>query len=209
MNNQWTHDWDKRFSEADTPWEDEQPTTTLLETIEENISKNKKLLEIGCGLGTNAKALSQKGYEITACDVSGFLISKLKKQQTENLKFLELDAMSEKLPFENEFDLVYDRGCFHSFYTQEALNRFVCNISKLLKKDGLWISMSGNHDNGEAQTEIETKGLPRLSASSIVESVEPFFELIKLEQCKYGEGVNTNFLGWMGVYKKRKFNSDI
>ena len=61
-----TRDWHKRYSDKDTPWDSGQPSRELERILEEGWIKPCRVLELGCGTGTNAVYLAQRGFEVTA-----------------------------------------------------------------------------------------------------------------------------------------------
>ena len=76
--------------------------------------KNKKVLEIGCGIGTDAAAFVEAGAIYTGIDLSVDSIVLAKKRfEISNLdgKFFESDA--EALDLLDDFDLIYSFGVIH------------------------------------------------------------------------------------------------
>ena len=63
-------DWDQRFRQGDTPWEESDPPSFLQRLLEAYARPGQKLLEVGCGLGTNARWLAALGYQVHAIDLS-------------------------------------------------------------------------------------------------------------------------------------------
>lgn len=54
------------------PWADLAPNRYLIDWLEANpaISSNRRTLVVGCGLGDDAEALSARGFQVTAFDLS-------------------------------------------------------------------------------------------------------------------------------------------
>lgn len=81
--------------------------------------KGKKVLEIGCGIGTDTINFARAGAEVTAVDLSVESL-KLAKQRakifglSDRIKFYEVDAekLSEYIPAQ-KYDLVYSFGVIH------------------------------------------------------------------------------------------------
>ncbi len=81
--------------------------------------KGKKVLEIGCGIGTDTINFARAGAEVTAVDLSVESL-KLAQQRAEifglsdRIKFYEVDAekLSEYIPAQ-KYDLVYSFGVIH------------------------------------------------------------------------------------------------
>ncbi|GIU81111.1 MAG: class I SAM-dependent methyltransferase [Acidobacteria bacterium] len=81
--------------------------------------KDKKVLEIGCGIGTDTINFARAGAEITAVDISTESLKIAKKRAevfglSDKIKFYEADAerLSEYLA-PQAFDLVYSFGVIH------------------------------------------------------------------------------------------------
>jgi len=106
--------------------------------------KDKKVLEIGCGMGSHAQLLALHGAEVTGVDLTEKAIRNTKKRfeilkerypNMENInkcKFLQSDA--EDLPFESgTFDFVWSWGVIHH---SPDTKKIVSEIHRVLKKDG-------------------------------------------------------------------------
>jgi len=92
-------------------WADLKVNPYLLKWLSSNKQnlKNKKAIAIGCGVGDDAEALSDAGYDVTAFDISPEAI-KLCKQRYPNTK---VNYLIENLFFypkdwKKDFDLVYE-----------------------------------------------------------------------------------------------------
>ena len=102
--------------------------------IDYKFIKNKKVLEIGCGLGSHASLIAKNCKTYTGIDITNYSIKFSKKRfkimNIKNGKFILADA--ENLPFKNQsFDYVWSWGVIHhSNNTQEI----VSEIQRVLKK---------------------------------------------------------------------------
>lgn len=76
--------WEERYktSTSTLPWDIGTPAPELINVLETLELASKKVLEIGCGTGTNAIWLSQRGYEVTATEVAPTALEAAKKKQT-------------------------------------------------------------------------------------------------------------------------------
>lgn len=99
-----------------------------------NEIKGKKVLEIGCSAGENAKFYSKSASEFYGCDISDIGIEMAKSLNLRNSKFYCADA--HKLPFKNnEFDIIIVNSLLHHL----DLNKGLVEIKRVLKKNGALI----------------------------------------------------------------------
>lgn len=99
-------------------------------------STGKKVLEIGCSVGTDLSQFAKAGADVTGIDLTEAGINLAKKRfEVLGLKGNLLTADAENLPFENEtFDLVYSFGVLHHTPdTKKAINE---EAFRVLKKGG-------------------------------------------------------------------------
>jgi cyclopropane fatty-acyl-phospholipid synthase-like methyltransferase len=200
-----TKDWNQRFLDEDTPWEDASPSTEMARLFEHFIKPGSKVLEIGCSKGTNGVYLAEQGYGYTGIDISEIAIGQAKELARSSggeSKFEVLDFM--KSDIDSEYDVVFDKGCFHTFQEEKYRNEFAMRVAESLRGKGFWVCIAGNSDNPDDDGDIERYGFPRMSASEIVTAIENSFEIQYLARCIYGEkDGNANFLGWACVFQKR------
>lgn len=97
--------------------------------------KDKKVLEIGCGIGTDGVQFAKHGAIYTGVDLAKSAVALAKEQfQLFGLKGEILKAHAEKLPFPgNFFDHVYSFGVIHHSPNPEKI---VKEIYRVLKKQG-------------------------------------------------------------------------
>lgn len=100
-------------------------------------SKNKRILEIGCGIGTDAVEFAKNGADYVGIDLSSESIELSEKRfKVYNLpgKFYQLDA-AEDLSFLGKFDLVYSFGVIHHYPNVEKI---IDNVKNILHPDGIF-----------------------------------------------------------------------
>ncbi|HEV8065827.1 MAG TPA: class I SAM-dependent methyltransferase [Acidimicrobiales bacterium] len=79
----------------------------------------KRVLEIGCGIGTDTMNFARAGAEVTAADLSGESIAVARQRAeifglSDRVTFANCDAETmEDVPEEPKFDLVYSFGVIH------------------------------------------------------------------------------------------------
>lgn len=188
------------YKEGYMPWSHKKADFNLVEIVNQFEIAPCKVLEIGCGTGTDAIWLSDKGFEVTAIDVSPIVIEIAK----ENARLAKADCHFREMEFLNEpignapFDFIFDRGYFHSYKSDKKRNKIAKTIAKNLTEGGLWLSLIGSSDSPPRQT-----GPPMLSAKNIVENVEPYFEILALMASVFGNDQENPPANWVCLMKKR------
>lgn len=93
-----------------------------------------KVLDLGCGAGSDSYYLTEKGLEVIACDYSPVALETAKKEAPK--AETRLVDISKPLPFEdNSFDLVVADLCLHYFDTKKT-QEIMQEIKRILTKNG-------------------------------------------------------------------------
>ena len=190
----------KRYESGNTPWDLGQPDFNLIETVTNIPIPNCKALDIGCGTGDNSIWLAQQGFEVTGTDVADLALDEAKKKASQadvTCAFLLVDFLKAKIEG-GPFGFIFDRGCFHSFSSENDRSRFARNVAGHLKEAGLWLSIIGNADEDR-----QGPGPPQRTAADIVLAVEPYFEILSLESSRFGSNRPNPPRAWRCLMKKR------
>ena len=131
--------YDKRYRQIhalNLQWSSDAVTPILQELIVQlGVRKTDKILEIGCGEGSDALWLLEQGYSVLATDVSNEAISYCKKKNPKfSHLFFQLDACEERLP--QTFKFIYSVAVIHMLVNQEDRNHFWTFIRNHLDEDG-------------------------------------------------------------------------
>ena len=191
--------WDKRYQTGDLPWDTGEFDFHLKRIIKECGIKPCKVLELGCGTGTNALWLAKKGYKVTAIDFSprAVELAKIKAgDMRAHIKFMEGDVLKTKMG--RAFAFAFDRGVFHTLHNKRKRAKLAKVVHRHLRKDGIWLSLIGNADGP-----ILEVGPPRLTAQEIVTAVEPFFKIISLRASYFGTFGKPGPAAWECLMVKR------
>lgn len=110
--------------------------------------KNVRLLDLCCGTGVHAIRYAQMGYMVKGVDISSVSIDKAKelakKYQVDKYTDFTIDMVGEKLIFPNDgFDVIFMSG---SLYYLD-FEKIVSEISRVLKKGGVFVCIETNGDN--------------------------------------------------------------
>ncbi|MCA9655102.1 MAG: class I SAM-dependent methyltransferase [Myxococcales bacterium] len=198
-----THDWDGRYLDGDTPWDTGEPDPHLVALTEDATIGPCRVLEVGCGTGTNALWLSARGFEVTGVDLSSRAIDQaLRKAQGceggERVSLQVADFLHGELP-PGAFDLVFDRGVFHVFDEAADRLRFAERVATVLEPGGRWLSLAGSTE-GPAREH----GPPRRSARDLVMAVEPHLELVDLRSVAFAARLPSPARAWLMLARRRE-----
>ncbi len=139
------------------PWADLVPNKFLVEWESGSplSGEGKTALVVGCGLGDDANFLAQRGFKVTAFDVSETAIDWAKKlYPSEEITFLRADLFSPPPEWIGSFDLVLE------IYTIQALplhlrERTIELITSFVKDGGKMIVVTRVTEDG-----VEPEGPP-------------------------------------------------
>lgn len=114
----------------------------MLEAIGFNKFKDKRVLDLGCGIGLDAGQFEKYGSQVTGMDLSSRSLSVAKKRIVlGNLVCSDVES----LPFRNEcFDVVYSFGVLHHV---PRITKAIDEIHRVLSHDGKAIVMLYNRNS--------------------------------------------------------------
>jgi len=190
----------KRYKTGDTPWDIGKPDFNLIEIVTKTPIKSCKALDIGCGTGDNSIWLAQNHFIVTGTDISEVAIKKAKEKASKNdvkCTFLVVDFFKSRIEGA-PFGFVFDRGCFHTFDSDEERKTFAKNVAACLEKNGLWLSLIGSADE-----QRQGPGPPQRTANDIVVAVEPYFEILSLASSHFGSNRQNPPKCWACLMQKR------
>ena len=136
---------------AAVPWADLAPKPALMQWLANNpadVGRGARALDIACGLGDNAEALSDAGYQTTAFDLAAGAIQWARKRFPESSVDYQVgDLFDPPSDWFGAFDLV------HEYYTIQALSGDLRTsaysaIGKLVAPGGLLLVVCRSRENG-------------------------------------------------------------
>ena len=200
---QLTNDFEARFRAGDTPWEDPQPWPGLEELFTRFAPPAARVLDVGCGLGTNALRLASLGYHVLGVDVSPTAIAQAQAHRDVSGLACDFRCADVLTGDYGLWDVAFDRGCLHGFVDVAGRARFVAAVAATLPPGGLWLDVSGSRDNGDSPELIRDLALPRLTLADLAAAAEPYFEAVEITRAAYGAAPDTDFGAWIAVFRRR------
>ena len=150
-------DWETLYKNQQVesmPWYNENLDADLEEELEKRKINQGKFLDLGTGPGTQAIKLHERGLNVTATDLSETAIKKAQSiynSNNNNSKKVEfrVDNILNSNLKENEFDYIFDRGCFHVISINDR-KRYIMQVTRILKDNGiLFLKCFSDKEQGE------------------------------------------------------------
>jgi len=196
-------DWNACYATGDLPWDTGVPDLHLVGLVERGTLPRGRLLEIGCGTGTNAVWLAGEGFDVVGIDVSPLAIERAGRRRSEH------GVPSDRCSFEvrdflqaggdlGPFDAVFDRGVFHVFDESADRAAFAGQVARALAPGGVWASVIGSTE-GPARD----GGPPRRTMRDIADAVEPVLECVSLTSVRLDAQRPAHVRAWVLVARRR------
>ncbi len=192
-------DWNQRYASGDLPWDRGTPDPYLIEYVAHNAGRGR-VLEVGCGTGTNALWLAQQGFDVVAFDLSPIAIQRAvgKLGPTPLRCRFEVRDFLAGAPPDGPFDFVFDRGCFHVFDEAEQRARFAAQVAAALRPGGIWLMLAGSTEGPPREV-----GPPRRSVRDLAAAIEPELEIVRLEAAAFEADVPGRAAAWRCLSRHR------
>src|SRR3954452_10316188 len=133
--------WNDSYAAGEPPaWDTGTPDPMMVEMFESGAIAPARTLEVGCGTGTNALYLAQHGFDVVGVDISPRAVENARGKARGRCRFETLASLTGTPPV-GPFELVFDRGSFHTFDDHDERVRFAQNVAASLVAGGLWLSL--------------------------------------------------------------------
>jgi 2-polyprenyl-3-methyl-5-hydroxy-6-metoxy-1,4-benzoquinol methylase len=180
-------DWEKFYQDRQVesmPWFNPEMDADLEQELAQKNIDSGTVLDLGTGPGTQALALAQRGFQVTATDLSDTAISQAQSKAYEkglNISFRQDDILHSTLV--GEFDFVFDRGCFHVL-PPEKRQDYVRTVHTLVKPNGyLFLKCFSELEKSES-------GPYRFTHEQIQDIFSTHFQVISIKETVYQGTLN-------------------
>lgn len=168
---------------ARIPWADLAPNPGLAEWVEKNeiAGEGKTALVVGCGLGDDAEMLAERGFRVTAFDISATAIAWCRRLRPDSsVQYVAADLLAAPDEWKKAFDFVIE------VYTLQALPdelrpAAIRAIASLVAEEGALLVVARGRDPeedpGEMPWPLTRDELQAFAAAGLTESsFEDFFD---------------------------------
>jgi len=193
-------DWNESYREGNLPWDTGRPSTELQRVIREHSIEPCRVLELGCGTGTNSVWLAQQGFEVTGIDLAPLAVEQAKDRADATgveVTFLAADLLNlPELP--GPFEFFFDRGCYHAV-RRSAPRQYAPAVAQRLVPGARGLVLAGN------AREPHDPGPPVVTEDEIRNELGTVFEIQHLQEFRFDEApaAPVQFLGWSCLVMKQ------
>lgn len=101
---------------------------------------NKRMLEIGCGIGRQVEGFSEMFKEVVASDISLQMLNEAKAwhNHLNNVQFVKINGQDFSDILSNYFDFIYSYAVFQHIPERQLVAGYFKEIHRLLKPGGLF-----------------------------------------------------------------------
>jgi SAM-dependent methyltransferase len=173
--------WTRLYSGTslrDLPWFTREPYPPLVRAVEAGWLKAPgPILDVGCGVGTNALWLATQGFEVTGIDLAPGAIEAAEARRTPSERgaaFQVGDVLASGLPSQR-FEGAVDIGCFHTLPLGKR-SAYAEGLARILRPNATFLLF------WVAREETGAWGPPhRLSVNEVLETFESRFRVERIE----------------------------
>ena len=185
--------WDGAYRQGRrAPWDTGRPASELVAAVTSGRVKPGRAVVLGCGTGTNAIYLAQKGFDVTALDVAPRALARAQGKADKakvKVRWVVADVLAP--PALGTFDFIFDRGCYHGVRRVSATG-FVKTVNALSKPGTHMFIIAGNAN------EPRHYGPPRVDETDLVGDFAKTWDFVSLREIRLdGRAGNSKSSVWM------------
>jgi SAM-dependent methyltransferase len=175
-------DWETLYKSEKVetmPWYNENFDSDLEEELDRRKITNGIFLDLGTGPATQAIWLAKRGFKVIGSDLSEAAIKRARDvyANEKNVDFIVDNILNSKLKA-NEFDYIFDRGCFHVLLPADR-QRYITKIKQILKDNGILFLKSFSYK------EPRQEGPYKFSQEEITHLFNKHFKMDSIKETVY------------------------
>jgi SAM-dependent methyltransferase len=197
--------WDRQYAEESPPWDTEGVESEVARVVNGLYGRPIPLgraVDIGCGTGSDAIWLSQRGFDVMGIDLSPAAIETARqraRRSRADVDFRVADLLGDgsDLPA-GPFDLLLDVGCYGPLRRIDAAG-YMRSLGRLTRRGSLGLVLTGHA--GEAETPT---GPPVVAGGDLIREFAPLFHIRELREFRFDRsGDGHEYLGWSLLVERR------
>lgn len=194
--------WEEHYTgEQRPPWDTGRVEAELQRRVAEFAIQPCRAIEFGCGTGTNAVWLAEKGFVVTAIDISPTALTRARERaEGANVAVNFVAADVTALPdLGAPFEFFFDRGCYHAVRRGNA-GGMMRQMDRVAAPGAWGIVLTGN------AREERKPGPPVVTEAELCAELGRIFEIVSLEEFRFDEFDESvpRHLGWSCVLRKKQ-----
>jgi SAM-dependent methyltransferase len=173
-------DWDAIYRQGTPAWETGAASTELVRVLDDGLVLPGSALELGCGTGADAICLYQRGFDVTAVDISPMAIERARgrsEQEDALVRFVQADVF-QFAATAGQFDFVFDAGFYH-YVRPVNLDSFLDVLWRVTRPGSFYLSLMG------AASETAEGGPPKVSEEEIHNELGRLFEFVQVRRFRF------------------------
>jgi SAM-dependent methyltransferase len=183
------------------PWFSPRPAPPLQRAVRDGwFPRGARILDVGCGAGTNALFLARSGYRVSGIDLAPAAIAAARARATRlglSVDFRTGDAL--RLPYSRGwFGGLFDYGCFHSLPLglRRAYSR---ELARVLRPGGRYLVAWIGRESGQKFGPPHRPSLEEAAAA-----YEEEFLFLRTEFARARRGSFSTYVAWLERRKNRR-----
>lgn len=193
-------DWNDHYRDGHLPWDTGRPSSELQRVVSRIALQPCRVLELGCGTGTNSVWLAQQGFEVSGVDVAPLAVERAEaRARAAGVKVHFAVADVFRLPeLDGPFGFFFDRGCYHAV-RRDAPEKYAPAVARQLSPGASGLILAGN------ASEPHEPGPPVVTEEQIRDELGTAFHIVDLHEFRFDESpeIPVRFLGWSCLVEKR------
>jgi len=187
----------QRYIAGEAPWDSGRPSTELVRALGAGLLPGKTALEFGCGTGTNAIELAQRGYRVTAVDLADVAVERGRekaRQARVTVDFRVGDLT--RMDFDTPFDVLFDSGVYHGIRSRD-LDGFLRTVKRASRRGTRWLSLAGN------AREPHPQGPPVVREEDFRLELGTLFDFLEVREFRFDLRPDFQPLAWSILMERR------